>query len=445
MGEEMGDAPQRPLVALDINANQSYRAAQMGILEFRIRNEAAWRIPLLEITIDCPCEHSGRKSATLKNLASASDKRQPFRFEPGRGGAALLEIQIACEGQDGMPRIYRGQTSVNVAPKEDARSSNISLDVHDLIDTSMVQRSDLRGLITIDAGKKENDRHPETLEQKQPVWVPDDLELDENETQLRREAARHLFFIPSGQAPLRALQAQLESLDPSVPLRVFFCSMPIVRFGRDTRKSDMILRYLPDFYNDERSKTISGEQFILRYSEGRCLLTLASGARAPLSVNGRIIIQQEEIPLTEGLQLKIGTHDFGLQLTCLPAIEDAHWTCSRNEVRRSNPGDDPFQGSRWDCLILTRTSNGPEERYVWLLRRVALSWEASRADSLQLGQSLGSQACLCYWNGAYYLESLDPTAELEVEGRRLKQGDLARLGQAVEISFGTLRCSWKTL
>ena len=446
MDEVRGDIGHRCHVALDINASHSYRAGELGVLEFRIRNEASWRIPTLEIRVDCPCEHSGRKSATLRNLSSASEKKQPFRFEPGRSGAALLEIEVACEGQDGMPLIYRGQTCLNVAAKEDARSApNISLDVHDLFKESAVQRSDLKGLITIAAGDRDQDRGSGSAEPKEPRWVPVDLDLDEAETEKRRQESRRICSVPAGQAQTSSQQARLESLDPAAPRRIFIYSMPEVRFGRHTQRNNVVLRFLPDFYRDERSKTISGEQFVVRYAEGKCLLALAPGARAPLSLNRRMLLQGEEIALIPGSDLRIGTHDFGLCVSCFPKVEDDHWARSRDELRRSDPGDDRFRASSWDCLVFTRTSNGPEEEYVWILRKIALDWDPAETAGLKLGPPAGGRARLSFWNGHHYLEVLDPAAEVEVGARRLKPGDIARLGAQTELSFGASRFSWTTL
>jgi hypothetical protein len=47
--------------------------------------------------------------------------------------------------------------------------------------------------------------------------------------------------------------ALLESADPGIPRRVFVYSAAEIKFGRNSQKNDVVLRFLPDFANDERT------------------------------------------------------------------------------------------------------------------------------------------------------------------------------------------------
>src|SRR5512137_764542 len=105
-----GSALESP-VALEINANHRYKADEMGVIEFRIKNLGPSLIRTLALLITCPCEKSKTKSAILKSLFPSSEKKPSFQFDPARGGEALLEVEISIEDETRLPLVFHGQTS----------------------------------------------------------------------------------------------------------------------------------------------------------------------------------------------------------------------------------------------------------------------------------------------------------------------------------------------
>jgi hypothetical protein len=432
------------LIILEINANHQYKAGQMGVLEFRIRNQSPQTIPSLNLLIDCPCEISRKKAAALKTLAPSAEKRPFFQFEPARGGEALLEIELCLEDADQHPTVYRGHTSVDIASTDEARSSatSFNIDIHDI---GKFMGNDLSGMLSI-AGKELNeDRLRERMGRREPFWMRVDLDLDEHETSTRRQALRKILCIPGGQTPPQTRRALLESLEPSLSLRVFIYSGPEIRFGRHLLKNDVVLRFLPDFHNDERSKTISSEQFVAQYSDGQCQLALSQGGRATTLVNGRPIIPGEQLPIAIGTEIRIGSKEFGLRVQGTARSEDSHWKRTLEKILAFDIGEDIFRTSRWDYLSFLRSTNGQEERYLWLLRRLEFSWSAKEVPEFSMEQTARPQARLSFGNGHYFLEILDSGSELQAGGYVLRTGEILCLGVETEIKFGPLRFLWKYL
>ncbi len=354
-------------VALEINISHRYKVGHMGVLEFRLRNGTS-RIQALDLAVECPCEISRRKSVSVKNLSPSSEKKPLFQFEPARGGEALLEIELITYEQDS-PRVYRGQTSVSISAENEGATSPTSFNIN-IHDIQKLMGNDLSGLLTV-AGKELNeDRLRERMERKEALWMQVDLDLDEQESARRRVSRRSIIFVPGGQPPVRAYRALLESLEPSFPRRLFLYSRPEIRFGRNTQKNDVVLRFLPDFYGDERSKTISGEQFYVQYSKAQCLFALAPQGHASTSWDGRAVGRNEQIPLANDSTISIGTHEFALKVSCSPSARDAYWTRSREHIMQEDPGEDSFKDCPYDFVTFSRKTNGEEEVYHWVLRTV---------------------------------------------------------------------------
>jgi hypothetical protein len=241
------------------------------------------------------------------------------------------------------------------------------------------------------------------------------------------------------------MKALLESLEPSAPRRVFLYSTPELRFGRETRSNDAVIRFLPDFFNDPRSKTISGEQFVTRYAGGECMLATAEKGHAIMTFGGRAVQATERLPLSGTAELKIGTCEFMLKISCVARSEDPQWKRTRDEIVRGDPGDDPFAASRWDLVDFSRPANGTEEEYLWLLHKSDLGWGTETDPKFQPGKPENPRARLSYWNGRYYLESLDPHAEIKTGGSALAPGKVLCLGTETTIDFGPLRFRWALL
>jgi len=433
-----------PAVSLEINVNHRYKAEEMGVIEFRVRNQSGRPIRTLDVVVDCPCEKSTRKSAVLKNLAPSVEKKPSFQFEPARGGEALLEIEIRFEDENRVPSVFRGQTSVTISSKYEGTSSNTSFNI-EFNDVQKFMGNDLSGILA-GAGKAglSEERLHERMERKEPFWMRVDLDFDEQETASRRASLRQILPPASGQMPVRSARGLLESADPQTPRRVFVYSMPDIVFGREPQKSDAVLRFLPDFFNDPRSKTISGEQFVVRYQQGDCTLALAPRGRALMSVNQQLVRENEPVPLSGGADVKIGPCELALKIACAPRAEDPRWQRSWKEIVESDPGPDPFEVSRWDMVSFTRPANGPEEEYLWLLRKLDLGWDAGAA-TLQLGWPAIPRARLAYWNGRYYLETLGSTADIRVGNAVLPPGKIVCLGPDTDLSFGQLRFVWRVV
>jgi hypothetical protein len=435
-----GEAP----VSVEINANHRYKADEMGVIEFRIRNQSRSLIRILDLRLACPCEKSQTKSVTLKNLVPSAEKKLSFQFEPARGGEALLEVAIHAEDERELPFVFRGQTSVTISSKNDSQSSHTSfmLDIHD-IDKFM--GNDLSGLLGSAGKDKEIDteRLMQRMGRNDPFWMRVDLDLDEVETELKRSALRRILPPPSGQMPFRCSRAVLESLDPSGPRRAFFYSMPEVIFGREAQRSDAVLRFLPDFANDPRSKTISAEQFGVRYLGGECTLGMAPNAHQLMSVDHRLIKESEQIPLAGSSEIKIGPCELTLKIRCAASSEDPSWKRTREQILRSDPGPDPFEVSPWDMVGFSRPTNGQEEEYFWLLRKLDLGWEGKNVNGFQFGWPVRPQARLIFWSGRYYLEALGP--EIKIGDLALPIGKIACLDAEAVISFGSLQFNWRLL
>jgi hypothetical protein len=432
-------------INLEINANHRYKAGQMGVLEFRVRNQGSGIIERLSLLIDCPCEKSRKKSSILKILPPSSEKKTSFQFEPARGGEALLEIELCLQDASQLPTVYNGHASVDIASIDEAPkpSTSFNLDIHDI---GKFMGNDLSGMLSL-AGKELNeDRLRERMERREPFWMRVDLDLDEQETSSRRDAAKKILCIPGDVPPPQSRRALLESLEPSFPFRAFVYSSLEVRFGRHTQRNDAVLRFLPDFLNDERSKTISGEQFVTRYSGGQCLMALAQGGHATTLVNGRAIAPGEQIPISNGAEIKIGSNDFGLQVHASPPSEDPQWRRTFEKILSFAPGEDDFRASRWDYISFSRPTNGQEEQYLWLLRKIELGWDTEQALEFRLGQATRPRARLSYGNGRYFLEILDSGSEIKVGDRKLLTGDVVCLGSETEILFGSrFRFRWSLL
>jgi len=433
-------------VTLEINANHRYKADEMGVIEFRIRNQSSRPVKTLDLTVACPCERSKNKSALLTNLLPSVEKKPSFQFEPARGGEALLEIEIRTEDADGIPLIFRGQTSVSISSKNEGAASHTSftLDIHDI---QKFMGNDLSNMIAgvgkdrgLDAG-----RLHERMESKEPFWMRVDLDVDEGETLRRRAALRRIIAPAAAQMPARTERASLASLNPSVPHRIFIYSMPEVIFGREPQRSDAVLRFLPDSDQDPRSVTISAEQFLVRCRGGHCTLSLAPRGRALMSVNRRLIAETEEIPIKSGTEIKIGSCEFTLRIACAPRSEDPRWKATRSEIFRFDPSEDPFQNSPWDCVGFSRPANGREEEYLWLLRKMEIGWEADAGSEVQFGFPVRPRAHLGFWNGRYYLEAAAADSGISAAKTDLLPGKILCLDSECEIAFGPHRFQWKLL
>jgi hypothetical protein len=430
-------------VSLEINVNHRYKAEEMGVIEFRIRNEGPRLIKNLDLVVDCPCEKSTRKSAVLKNITPLAEKKPSFQFEPARGGEALLEIELRVEDETRLPLVFRGQTSVTISSKNEGSTSHTSFNI-EFRDVQKFMGNDLSGILA-GAGKGEinAERLHERMERKEPFWMRVDLDFDEHETVSRRSALRQIIAPPAAQMPPRTVRACLESLDPAAPRRAFFYSMPEVVFGREPQKSDAVLRFLPDFFNDPRSRTISGAQFVVRYREGECTLSMAPQGHQLMSVNHKLLAEQEQVQLSGAADIKIGPCELALKITCAPRTEDPQWMRTRAEIRRFDPGDDPFATSRWDLIGFTRPTNGQEEEYLWLFHKMDIGWDVGGTSALQLGWPVIPRARLAYWNSRYYLEAAGSETEVKLGTSPLPPGKIACLEARTEISFGPLRFLWK--
>jgi hypothetical protein len=433
-------------VALEINTNHRYRAEEMGVVEFRIRNQSPRPIKALNLVLDCPFEMPRMKSASFPTLALSAERRSSIQVIPGKGGEALLDIEINFEDEGRLPLVFTGQTSVTISSKNQVTSSHTSytLDLHGI---QKFMGNDLSEVMAGAGANKEID--PELLhkrmERQDPFWMRVDLDFDEQETVRRRGALRKIIAPPSGQMPVRTSRALLESLNPAAPRRVFVYSMPEVVFGREAQRSDAVLRFLPDFENDPRSKTISAEQLIVRYRGGECTLGLAPNAHQLMSVNHRLLQDAEQIPLAGAADIKIGPCELMLKVACAARTEDPQWKRTKEEILQSDPSNDPFEASPWDLVSFTRPTNGREEEYFWLLRKMEIGWEAGAAAGLQLGWPLRPRARLVFWAGRYYLEAIGSEAEIKVSDSMLPPGKIMCLDSETEIGFGSLRYQWRLL
>jgi hypothetical protein len=431
-------------VAMEINTNHRYKADEMGVIEFRIRNQGKGLIKSLNLLLNCPCEKSKTKSAVLKNLLPSSEKKPSFQFEPARGGEALLEVELSLEDEKRLPLVFRGQTSVTISSKNEGSSSHTSftLDIHDIEKFMGNDLSELLGGVGKDK-EIDAERLHQRMEGKAPFWMRVDLDFDEVETVQRRSALRHIIAPPSGQMPFRASKACLESLNPKTPRRAFFYSMPEVIFGREAQRSDAVLRFLPDFDNDPRSKTISAQQLAVRYHAGECTMGMAPNAHQLMSINHRLLTETEQVALAGAAEIKIGPCEMTLKVACMPRSEDPQWQRTREEILQSDPGSDLFEGSPWDLVGFSRPTNGQEEEYFWLLRKMEIGWEAGAAAGLQLGWPLKPRARLIFWSGRYYLEALGSESEIKTGNSVLPPGKIACLESETEIGFGPLRFMWR--
>jgi hypothetical protein len=442
MIDNAADTGGQCLVSLEINISHRYRTGQIGVFEFRIRNAGARTLQALGLMVECPCQISRKKSVTLKNIASSSEKRPYFQFEPSRGGEALLEIELVAEDDARLLQVYRGQTSVSISSENDGPTSPTSFNIN-IHDIQKLMGNDLSGLMTIAGKELSEDRLRERMERREPLWMRIDLDLDEQETLQRRAAKREVVLVPGGQPTLRTAKAILESLDPANPRRLFLYSTPEIRFGRNAQKSDAVLRFLPDFYNDERSKTISGEQFVVRYSSGACSLSLVAQGHASMFWDGRAVGRDEQIPLASGSAITIGTHELTLKVSCVAAGADPQWNPTREAIIRLDPGDDCFKDCPWDLVTFARKMNGEEESYLWLFRKMDLGWAEDGAAGLEAGATVNPRARLSFWNGRYYLEPLG--GELQVQTVLIQAGQIACLGPSADVAFGPCRFRWKLL
>jgi len=431
-------------IHLEINTNHRYTAGQMGVFEFRIRNQSPAAIPSLRMVVDCACQSSREKTVELKNFAPSSAKNIKFQFEPARGGEALVKIEVCLEDATGLPVIYRGDTSVDIAAQDDARKSGTSfhIDIHDI---EKFMGNDLSGMLSLAGGEINSDRLRERMQRKEPFWMRVDLDLDEHETKTRREARRTLLCIPPGETPAPTHRALLEAVEGTAPWRAFIYSAPEIRFGRSVRHNDVVLRFLPDFRNDQRSKTISQEQFVAACRAGRCLLMAVPDARATACVDGLRLLQDKPALITDGIAISIGIHEFGLQVSAGPRDEDPRWQRSLEEIRAAHGGEDAFPDTAWDYVRFVRTTNGPEEQYLWLFRKIDLGWETEPGAALQLGRPARPSARLSFWGGRYYLEALPAGRDIRVGDRLLGRGEIACLGRETEIRFGALAFRWQQL
>jgi hypothetical protein len=281
------------------------------------------------------------------------------------------------------------------------------------------------------------------MSSKEPFWMRVVLELDREETEHLRKDQRQIVWLLSGQAPHRAQRALLESLDDPYPRRIFIYSKPVVSFGRAQTSNEAVLRFLPDFYGDERSKTISAEQMVVQFTENQFQVALAPKGRAPTAIDGKILGPDEKLPLADGTEILIGTANFKMTLSCIVQERTAHWERSRDAIRRSDPGDDLFGSSQFDAIRFIRVTNGTEEEYVLLPRRLNLGW--SREGGLLLGLQDRAGARLSYWNQRFYLEPFSSESEIKVDNRALQQGEVACLGSDSTIFFADFRFRWRLI
>jgi hypothetical protein len=432
-------------VALEINTNHRYKADEMGVIEFRIKNQGPRPIRSLDLMlVDCPCERSKSKSETLKNLAPSSEKKAVFQFEPEKGGEALLRIALRWQDENGHPMVFQGKTWVSISSKNEGSSSQTSftLDIHDIEKFMGNDLSELIGGVGKEKGL-DAQRLSERMERKEPFWMLVDLDLDETETMRLRNASRKILTAEGGQLPKRCERALMESMEPTAPRRVYIYSMPQVIFGREAQRSDVVLRFLPDFDKDPRSTTISAEQFVVQYRENDCILSLAPKGHALMSVNHKIIGSKDELPLSAGTDIKIGSCELSLRVSCVPRSEDNQWKLTRGELFRFDPSVDPFENARWDLVSFCRPANGQEEEYFWLLGKIDIGWESSVAAGLQLGRPPAARARLAYWNGRYYLEALGAEPEIKIAGSMLQPGRVRCLDAETDIGFGPHRFRWR--
>jgi hypothetical protein len=433
-----GESP----VALEININHRYQAGEMGVIEFRIKNQGRHLIKSLDLDVNCPYEKSKTKS--LKKLDPSVEKRSSFQFEPERGGEALLEVAIRCDDASGEPLVFRGETSVSISSKNEGSTSHTSftLDIHDI---EKFMGNDLSELIGGAGKDRELDagRLNERMERKDPFWMRVDLDLDETETMRVRAASRKIILPPGDQMPAKAERALLESLDPAIPRRIFIFSMPEVVFGREPLRSHAVLRFLPDYDKDPRSATISAEQFVARYRNGNCVLSMAPRGHALMSVSRQLVGPDDEVAIAAGTDVKIGSCEFTLRITGVPRSDDARWKPSRGEIFRCDPAVDPFEQSPWDLVSFTRPANGQEEEYLWLQSKMEIGWEPSGPLGLQLGRPHVPRARLAFWNGRYYLEALGAEAVIKAGGVEILPGKILCLNAETEISFGPHRYLWR--
>jgi hypothetical protein len=429
-------------VVLEININHRYKAGEMGVIEFRIKNQGERVIKSLDLDVNCPYENSKTKS--LKRLEPAVVKRSSFQYGPGLGGEALLEIAVRCDDEFGQPLVFKGDTTLIVSSKNEGPTSHTSftLDIHDIDKFMGNDLSELIGGVGKDRGLDAG-RLNERMERKEPFWMRVDLDLDEAESMHVRAASRKIILPAGGQMPAKAERALLESLDPAVPRRFFIFSMPEVVFGREPQRSHAVLRFLPDFEKDPRSTTISAEQFVARFRDDNCYLSMAPKGRALMSVNHRLIGAKDEIPVAAGTDVKIGSCEFSLRISCAPRSDDARWQLSRGEIFRLDPTIDPFEQSPWDWIGFQRPANGQEEEYLWLLSKMEIGWEPSGPLGLQVGRPHVPRARLAFWNGRYYLEALGNEAVIRAGGLELLPGKIICLSAETELSFGPHRYMWR--
>ncbi len=431
-------------VALEINVSHEYKTDEAGVLEFRIRNQGPRPIRSLDLTVESEHGKSSTPITQVVNLTPLSEIRVSVEFKPRRAGETPLEIRVCFEHDDLLPFVYGARAHLFIFPPEGARSCSTSFDIN-IHEVGRFTGNDLSSLVTTAGDEKEinEDRLREKMERNEPFWMAANLELNEEETARERAAFRRLLFLPDGQAPPRTSRAVFESLESAAACRVFVYSMPELRFGRHTQKNDVVLRFLPDFQDDERSKSISAEQFVARHQPDKCVVSLAGGAHAPMSFGGRVMKPGDQAVLSPGAEIKIGNLEFSLRISGTARTADTLGTPVFEKLRRADPGDDPFQSSSWNAWVFSRTTNGPEESYVWLLRKMELGWRLESPTSLVLDGSTAPGARLSFWRGRYYLEALNTRQQVAVAGRVLEPGEIACLGQHAEISFGALRFQWK--
>ena len=164
-----------------------------------------------------------------------------------------------------------------------------------------------------------------------------------------------------------------------------------------------------------------------------------------MSVNHKLLAEQEQIPLAGIADIKIGPCELSLKVACATRAEDARFSRTIEEILRFDPGKDPFEASRWDFISFTRPANGPEEEYLWLFRKAEIGWNPGGAPDLQLGRPVTARARLVFWNGRYYLEAAGTTADIKIGSAALPPGKIACLEADAAITFGTLRFVWRLL
>jgi hypothetical protein len=432
---------------LEIDANRVFKVGETGVLDFRITNRDAAPIPSIVFSVACPCELNRHKNKTERNVPVSSDsaprsRQVRFPFDPSRAGEALLEIELSCTGQDKRPCVLRGQTSVLISSAgERAPSTSFHIDIHD---NERFMGNDLSGFVNMasqarpdaDAWVRERMHRPE------PFWMRVDLELDVEAGARLGEAVRQIVHVDG--LPPRSQRAILESLEPARQRRVYICSLQEVRFGR-SQDNDVVLRFLPDFSADERSRTISAEQFIVRQNGDQFFLSPAPNAHAPMAVDGGLLSPGDRVPLTGGARLSVGRSRFELEVACHYRPEDPHWIRSLEEIRRLDPGEDPLELSSFDCLQFSRVTNGTEEEYWLVPRKVEIGWEEGAAAGFPRILSDGARAAqgrISYRKGRYYLEPLG-LEKVAVEGHRLGSGEIACLGPDCRIFLGSSVLRWR--